>query len=691
MAEIAFRSALTVLLLLTPALAQTRTASPQRPARSVESVRPLANVLEDAARVDTLLERGLQKRGETPEATIDDATFVRRAHLSIVGRIPTLAETEAFLADTAPDKRHVLCDRLLDSAGRTSHFTNWWFDLLRVKSRLEGGLSGEPFAHFVRWSVQQDKAYDVFVQEMLTAEGPGHKADNGATGMLLRDVNMPHDAMANSLRLFLGTRMECAQCHNHPFDVWTQKQFYEMAAFFGGIRYRDDNSLPNLVGLRTELANATERVRQQALQLVRRFNQGIDGSGSGTERLPADYKYDDAKPGTPILANTIFGADVKLRYPEQKKGEPQRRNPRERAQAPEIDSRRSFAEWMTGKKNPFFTKVMANRMWARTFGLGLVEPIDDWKKDTTAVHPELLAQLEKILVDVDYDLRQFERVLVHTKLFQRAVPKNDPVPGEPYAFTGPVMRRMTAEQMWDSLLTLVYDDVDDRLRAPDALARPIYDYYAELTSKSAKELIEMVGDGRGNPMRAQQEKAREAARAQVAADAELQKRARPVLRQLAEARRQGDQAKVAELVAELEKLGLPLGQRARRGAEGDLVRASDLAQPAPPNHLLRQFGQSDRGTVDGASTAATVPQVLTLLNGFLDTRVLDGQSALRRDLETAPNGDRRVRIAFLSTLNRQPTDAEVQEWRKAIAIQGESVVKDLVWVLCNSNEFRFVQ
>lgn len=687
------RSALpTLLLLTTSAFAQTAALNPQRPARTVESVRPLSQVLEDAARIDALLERGLQRRNEAPLPLVDDATFVRRAFLTIAGRIPTLAETERFLADQDADKRHILCDRLLDSPGRTSHFTNFWFDQLRVKSRQEA-FSGEPFAHYIRTSVQQDKPYDTFAQEMLTAEGPGHKPGNGATGMLLRDMNMPHDAMANALRLFLGTRMECAQCHNHPFDVWTQKQFYQMAAFFGGIRYRDDTSLPNLVGLRSELASADERTRQQVLQIVRRFNQGIDGSGSGTEKLPADYKYPDAKPGTPVLANTIFGADVKLRYPEQKKGEPQRKAARERGrpQAPEIDSREALAEWMTSPKNPLFTKVIGNRMWARTFGLGLVEPIDDWKKDTAAVHPEVLDQLAKILVDVDFDLRQFERVLVHTKLFQRATPTVDPVPGEPFAFAGPVMRRMTAEQLWDSLLTLVFDDVDERLRAPDTLAKPIYDYYGELSKADAQDLIEMVKQGRGQPMRAQQQKMAEEARAQLAADSELQKRARPLMRQLVEARRQGDQVRIAEVTSELQRMGVPLGQRASRGREGDLVRASDLVQPAPPNHLLRQFGQSDRATVDGASTAATVPQVLTLLNGFLDQRVLEGQSALRRDLETAPNGERRVRIAFLTTLNREPSEAEVQTWRKAIAVQGESVVKDLVWVLCNSNEFRFVQ
>jgi hypothetical protein len=117
--------------LATVATAQTAAVNPQSPARRVDSVRPLAKVKEDAARLDALLLRGLQKKGEQPLPEADDATFLRRAYLSIVGRIPNLAETERFLADTSPDKRHALVDLLLDLPGRTSHFSNWWFDLLR--------------------------------------------------------------------------------------------------------------------------------------------------------------------------------------------------------------------------------------------------------------------------------------------------------------------------------------------------------------------------------------------------------------------------------------------------------------------------------------------------------------------------------------------------------------------------------
>ena len=687
MASIRYRCALLATFLLpVPVATQTAAENPQAPTRRVEAVVPDAKIAAHAGKLDALLERALQRAGEQPTPEVDDATFLRRAYLQIVGRIPTLAETEAFLADQDADKRARLCDRLLDSPGRTSHFANFWFDLLRVKSRQQA-LSGEPFAHWLREAIRADKPFDVMVREMLSAEGAGHQAGNGATGMLLRDTNMPHDAMANALRLFLGTRLECAQCHNHPFDVWTQKQFFEMAAFFGGLRYRDD-MLPNLVGLRSELANADERTRALVRQLVRRMNQGLDGSGTGTERLPRDYKYDDGKPGNAVPAATIFGPKVKLKFPSRSE---QRRAQREgRGSAREIDSRTALAEWMTSPKNPRFAAVIANRMWARTFGRGLVEPIDDWKQDTAAVHPELLEAIEKLMVDLEFDLRQFERVLVRTRLFQREAtgPGDD---GAPFSFRGPLLRRLGAEQIWDSLLTLVYDDVDDRLREPDERARPVYEQYEELAKADAKELVAMVQSrGRGAlRMRAQPDA--DAARRDREADAELQKRARPLLRRLALARRDGDQQRMAEIAQQLEAMGLPLGQRARRGREGEFVRASDLMQPAPAGHVLRQFGQSDRETVDAASTAATVPQVLTLLNGFLDQRVLSGQSALRRDLELAENGERRVRVAFLTTLNREPTDAELQTWRRAIAVEGATAIQDLVWVLCNSNEFRFLR
>lgn len=674
--------------------AQTGAVNPQRPARTVDQVVPDSKIRTEVARLDALIEHGLRRHQQKPNEIVDDATFVRRAYLNIVGRIPTLAETEAFLAAQGEDKRGDLTDRLLDSPGRTSHFANWLFDILRVRTRARR-LSGEPFAHFIRESIQQDKPWDEFVREMLTADGAAHERGNGATGHLMRDINMPHDSMANTLRIFLGTRLECAQCHNHPHDIWTQRDFYGMAAFFGGLRYRDDERLMGLRGARQKLADASDRTRAIARQLTQTLTYGLSGTGTGVERLPRDYAYDDARPNSTVVANTIFGANVKLK---RQTGSERRRAARKARQRGErydgaVDARGAFADWVTDKKNPMFAKVIANRMWARTFGRGLVEPVDDWKKDSKAVHPDVLKHLEKLLVRLDYDLRQFERVLVRTKLFGRACPEKDPPADEPYAFPGPVMRRMTAEQMWDSLLTLVYADIDERLRPMDARAEPVYESFSKLADASIDDIIAMAENrmSPGRMMRSAMQEEAQKARAAMVNDAKMRRRARPLLRELAEARAEGDQQRVAEIAEKLETMGVPLGQRARKGAERGMIRASDLEQPAPPDHLLRQFGQSDRETIEGSNSDATVPQVLTLLNGFLDERVIRGASALAGDLVTAPDGRRRVEVAFLTTLNRHPTASETREWRRAIAIDGDQAIKDLVWVLCNSNEFRFVR
>ena len=695
MSRITRTSALGIAIVLAGvAHAQTSTRNPQRPKTKVEEGRSDQQVLRDAAKLDALLARGLQRNRVEAQPRANDSTFVRRAYLSVVGRIPTLAETERFLTDQDPDKRTRLCDLLLNSPGRTSHFSNYWFDLLRVKSR-QRNLSGEPFAHFIRQSVLDDVPYDDFVRQLLVADGPAHATDNGATGHLMRDNGMPHDSMANTVRLFLGTRLECAQCHNHPFDHWTQKQFFEMAAFFGNMRYRDSRAIGNYRELRKELATEDQRTRQRALQLVRRLTQGIQGTGSGVERLPRDYQYDDARPLAAIKANTIFGNNVKLKYPKGRSRSMSKRAQRQararRNAVPGINSRDALADWMTNPKNPQFAKVIANRMWARTFGRGLVEPRDDWKKNTKAVHPELMAELEKLIVRLDFDLRQFERVLLHTKLFQQKADPVDPNPGKAPLFVGPILHRMSSQQVWDSLLTLVFDDIDDRLRAPNYRATTTYAAFEEIKDADKAQLLAIAKGGNRGMMQQMARERRKEAKAQRNRDERLRRRARPLMRAMEDARRDGDQARVAQIARQLEQMGVKLGERAAKGSERDLLRASDLEQPARLGHLLREFGQSDRETIDASSKVATVPQVLTLMNGFLDQRVFNGQSALRRDLQLANDGARRIRVAFLTTLNREPTPQELTDWRRQVAVDGPRALNDLVWVLCNTNEFRFVR
>lgn len=670
--------------------------------RSEAAARPAP--IEAAARaIDELVARGLAAQQMRANPIVDDATFVRRAYLAIVGRIPTLGELESALRGGG-GRRLDLVDRLIGSPGHQSHLFNWWADLLRARTRLNRQVSGEPYMQWIRTALADNKPYDSMVKELLVAEGPAHARGNGATGYHLRDLAMPEDDMANTMRLFLGTRLECAQCHNHPFDKWKQKQFYELVAFNGGMQYRSTEQAASVQALRESaramVAQHGQRAQQVLRQIVQVTTLGLTGSGTGFVRLPANYQYDDARPNQPVAAKTPFGAAVELDLAPPRAGARQpRRQPARAARAPvgkPAQTRSAFADWVASDANERFATVIANRYWKRTFGRALIEPLDDLRDDTQASNPELMAYLQRLVVDLDYDLRAFERVLMHTQLFQREVAagEDDGVA----RFDGPYLRRMAAEQFWDSLLTLVVPDLDGTLGAGAARAEEIHARYERLASATPEDLqrdVEAAILRQTDPQkfRAMMRERQMAQAQQGDADSdEKLKQARPLFRQLAAARRRSDAAAEAKVTAELRQLGVPLpGERGRRDRGNPaLLRASDLPSPAPAAHPLREFGQSDRETIEAGFTEASVPQVLTLLNGFVDQRLLDNRgAALRRALDAEKGAARKVEVAFLAVLGRKPTAGEAAQWRPGKDL--ETTMRDLVWVLLNSQEFRFIR
>ena len=662
----------------------------------------MSDVMAAARQIDQLVEADLQAHQMSPNGLADDETFVRRAYLAVVGRIPTLEETEAFLDSHRSDRRSRLIDELLNSPGYASHSFNYWADILRAKSRLAQQTSGEPYIHWLKEAVDANLPYDEFVTELLTASGPGHKEGNGATGYYLRDRGMPEDNMANTARVFLGTRLECAQCHNHPFDKWTQKQFFEMAAFTGGLRYSDAsaNSRRRYEGL---LGDLTAEHGQQARRALRRMMQpvtvGISGTGSGLTQLPKDYQYDDGSPGDFIQAHALFGEDpgVEATAPRQRsrRGASRRRSPRRNSgpRMPEVGSREAYADWLASPENPRFTTVIANRMWKRVMGRGLIEPVDNMIDDTEASNPALMSHLEALMVEVGYDLAQFQRILLNTKTAQRQASAREPAADEVYRFPGPVLRRMSAEQIWDSVLTLVLPDLDERLDEPGDRAESIYTNYDNLSNLSKDGLSERVGvavlrytdpEEFRSAMRRQRA---ESSRPDTRERGEGQRKARELRRQLTKARRSGNKKDEERVLAEMREVAADYRSRRSAGARR-LARASDLPSPAPAGHLLRRFGQSDREQIEAAHSDANVPQVLTLLNGFVEQEIMRPESLLMRTIGVAPRSRDKVRVAYLSILNREPTPAEIRMWTSE---QAKTMSRDMIWTLLNTNEFRFVQ
>lgn len=404
-----------------------------------------------AREIDALVLKKLEQQKQSPNALVSDDVFLRRAYLDALGRIPTLKETQEFLADTASDKRSLLIDKLLASEGYTQHHFNFWADVLRLKSTSVGGNQSLPagmaYADWLKKSLSENKPYDQMVRELLTAEGKTY--ENGAVGFYIRDYNMQLDNMAVTTQVFLGTQMVCAQCHDHPFDKWTMMDYYQMAAHTYGVvstnglvgRSMDAGMYAKNGKAGKKAAGVTKQDRvamgKAMTEILRplRYNNVVR-----TQRplkLPHDYSYDNAKPFDVVepVIPAAFAPDGKVTVEGQAPVE-------------------AYAQWMTSKDNPRFTLVIANRLWKKVMGQGVIEPVDEITDSTVPTNPALMSYLEKLMKEVNYDMKAFLRVVMNTETYQRAAYAKELALGESYYFPGPLMRRMSAEQIWDSLVAL---------------------------------------------------------------------------------------------------------------------------------------------------------------------------------------------------------------------------------------------
>ncbi|MCB1234731.1 MAG: DUF1549 domain-containing protein [Verrucomicrobiae bacterium] len=693
-----------------------------------------------SAQVDALLARFWKQRGVEPNPVVDDATFLRRIYLDVAGRIPTVEETRAFLADQSPKKRAALIDALLDSEAYVSHYYNYWADILRINQQQGGGQNVVPaYIQYVKNALRENKPYDQFVRDLVTAEGGGY--ENGAIGYYYRDRGMPLDNMANTIRVFLGTRLECAQCHNHPFDKWTQMDFYHMASFSYGVTIQGQRNamsdVQQTIQRNTDLSNQEKSDLRRAFQEISRplrNNQIVSYNGDRLAELPHDYKYDDAKPKEKIEAQTIFGANPEVVSPGAKLDE--------------------YAKWMTSPENPRFTTVIANRLFKRAMGQGLIEPVDEFLDETVPASPELMEFLTRQMIAYGYDMKAYLRMLFNTKAYQREAVSADLLEPTDYAFTGPLLRRMSAEQIWDSLVTLVNPDPEAG-NWKQALELQVRDAnYQMLTAAiESKTPDQLIADAKTIAQRQKgiQEELDRIQKAQVKArqNKETQKarelaqetnRLRTDLRTnvfntvykpaLAKAaievaslelpedlgeiemkpdmvddngrptRELRDRIQKAEnTLAErqLDSLGIADDRDRRnmanylRNVNNTWLRAANLQTPAPANHFLRQFGQSDRETIQNAEDAASVPQALTMLNSNIFETVTNGASVIGRAMAGTETPESKIETLFLGLLNRPPTAEETALVLADLESRGDDLFKDTAFALLNSQEFYFVK
>jgi hypothetical protein len=356
---------------------------------------PVGNLPTPKNFIDELVFKKLQTVGMPPSEVCDDATFLRRASIDIAGRLPTADETAQFLADQNPAKRDQWIDRLLESPGYAEYFANKWGALLRNKRNAPTHSHGTyAFYDWIRDSLLANKPYDQFVREILTASG---EIGQNPPVAWYRQVKDATTQLEDSAQLFLGQRLQCAQCHHHPFEKWSQQDYYSFAAFF------------------------TQTARKPGTQPGEEIIYHKRGNPTATNK----------KTKQTVPPAGLGAAPVKL--------------------SPDDDPREALVAWMTRKDNPYFARSLANRYWKHFFNRGLVDPEDDMRETNPPTNAELLDALAKHFADSNYDLKELVRTICASRVYQLSAVPNQYNAVDKQNFSRYYPKRLTAEVLFDAV------------------------------------------------------------------------------------------------------------------------------------------------------------------------------------------------------------------------------------------------
>ncbi len=346
--------------------------------------------------IDQLVFGKLKSLGIPPSPLCDDATFIRRVSLDITGQLPTAEEARLFIDDKDPNKRDKLIDRLLDSPGYGDYFANKWSAVLRNKRRLD---TDKPytfrFHSWIRRALQQNMPYDQFVRSVLAASG---EVELYPPVAWYKEVISSTEQMEDTAQLFLGLRIQCARCHHHPFEQWSQNDYYGFEAFFSQVGKK-----PGRTG------TPNERV----------YHKG----GLATSRNPRNSL--DLKP-------TGLGGEP-LGIPAYE------------------DPRQKLVDWMAQPGNPFFSRALVNRYWKHFFGRGIVDPEDDMRVTNPPTNPELLDALAKSFVDSKFDMKGLVRTICRSNVYQLSSEPTEFNKSDKLNFSSFYPRRLNAESLYDAI------------------------------------------------------------------------------------------------------------------------------------------------------------------------------------------------------------------------------------------------
>lgn len=388
---------------------------PSLPADEKPDQRPAErpSVTSSATAVDAVFQKSWKDEAVTSAPLADDSEFLRRVYLDLAGRIPSVAEQREFIDSKANNKRSVVVEEILDSPAFVRNFTTVLRSALIPQANDQPQFRGliPGFEAWLWEHLSKDTPYDEIIRSIITAElnannGPALAATTSPDAFFVVRELKPENLASGTARAFLGVRLDCAQCHDHPFDKWSQQQFWNMAAFYSGFsRPEDDDDNPAM------MQAMTEKVENRTIKI----------------------------PGTDEVVPAVFLTGLTPEWTDDDSTSP----------------RTKLADWIVSDQNPYFAKMAVNRIWAQMFGRGIVDPVDDFSDNNPPSHPGVLDLLAQEFIRSGYDPKHLVRVISATKVYQLSSQQTDDSQSEPIHFARATLRGLTPEQLFDSLAEAV--------------------------------------------------------------------------------------------------------------------------------------------------------------------------------------------------------------------------------------------
>ncbi len=663
---------------------------------------------------------------------IDDLAFLRRLTVDLIGRIPSQAEIKAYQAWSPKERRQKLVDKLLQHPRFADRWTVFFADMLRIRTNTSGGSQ---WLAYVNRSIRNGVPYDVMAREMISANGKANQSP--AVGFILGD---DADAMAlagATAQVFMGIRISCAQCHDHPFDDWKQREFYNFAAYFGKttrVQSRFTNSVYTTESNKMSVLWPPERKKPKTrTPVMPKFPFAIDkpmvtpphvARLRALREAQARAKASVADSGDSI-DSLLDSADTSIG--KKKKGpggidiegdaiaQRKKLNVTSDLYRPS-ELREQLSKMITDPYNRYFSQSFVNRVWAQLLGRGIVIPLDDFSEYNTPSHPKTLSYLANEFVATGYDLRALIKMIVTSESYQRS---HLPVSADKKvakasreAFTAANERRMISEVLYDSIVTAGHlsrkkwpaganvKTYKERIRIPVGRETP---------AKGSTPATSTNLGGNGDAAMAAMKKGSGAAPSgydlektiEIDFDKQLnQKDTEAELRML---KQKTDEQLQAERMAAMAARNRQdrmkyIYKTVERTFDDNPSYSSSMrmATPANPAHFLRVFGQPARARLgDFREDTPSMRQQLMILNGKLTheaSRVGPLEPVHRLISGKGASVDRAIEFVYLEILTRKPSAVELAEGREIVS--GDSKPKeglaDLRWALLNSHEFRFL-